>query len=281
MLTIRSNIAAAAARRQLSRSSHDVQGNFAKLSSGYRITQASDDAAGLAVVTNMVAQIRGYQQATRNANDGISVIQTVESALNEGSRLLTRLRELTMQAASDGIGTTERGYLKSEVDNILQELDRISASVEYNSVKVLDGSLTTMSFQVGVRGTTNDYIAVTLKDVGLSSLGLAGSAYSTKFTKTAFAGVFRGLLDKLDTAIETISNFRADLGASANRLMSVMETISVATQTTEAAASRIRDVDVAEESAKLSANQVLVQAGVSVLAQANQAPQAALKLLGG
>jgi flagellin len=281
MLTIRSNIAAAAARRQLSRSSHDVQGNFAKLSSGYRITQASDDAAGLAVVTNMVAQIRGYQQATRNANDGISVIQTVESALNEGSRLLTRLRELTMQAASDGIGTTERGYLKSEVDNILQELDRISASVEYNSVKVLDGSLTTMSFQVGVRGTTNDYIAVTLKDVGLSSLGLAGSAYSTQFTKTASAGVFRGLLDKLDTAIETISNFRADLGASANRLMSVMETISVATQTTEAAASRIRDVDVAEESAKLSANQVLVQAGVSVLAQANQAPQAALKLLGG
>lgn len=281
MLTIRSNIAAAAARRQLSRSSHDVQGNFAKLSSGYRITQASDDAAGLAVVTNMVAQIRGYQQATRNANDGISVIQTVESALNEGSRLLTRLRELTMQAASDGIGTTERGYLKSEVDNILQELDRISASVEYNSVKVLDGSLTTMSFQVGVRGTTNDYIGVTLKDVGLSSLGLAGSAYSTSFVKTASAGVFRGLLDKLDTAIETISNFRADLGASANRLMSVMETISVATQTTEAAASRIRDVDVAEESAKLSANQVLVQAGVSVLAQANQAPQAALKLLGG
>lgn len=281
MLTIRSNIAAAAARRQLSRSSHDVQGNFAKLSSGYRITQASDDAAGLAVVTNMVAQIRGYQQATRNANDGISVIQTVESALNEGSRLLTRLRELTMQAASDGIGTTERGYLKSEVDNILDELDRISASVEYNSVKVLDGSLTTMSFQVGVRGTTNDFIAVTLKDVGLSSLGLAGSEYETKFVKTASAGVFRGLLDKLDTAIETISNFRADLGASANRLMSVMETISVATQTTEAAASRIRDVDVAEESAKLSANQVLVQAGVSVLAQANQAPQAALKLLGG
>ena len=281
MLTIRSNIAAAAARRQLSRSSHDVQGNFAKLSSGYRITQASDDAAGLAVVTNMVAQIRGYQQATRNANDGISVIQTVESALNEGSRLLTRLRELTMQAASDGIGTTERGYLKSEVDNILQELDRISASVEYNSVKVLDGSLTTMSFQVGVRGTSNDYIAVTLKDVGLESLGLDGANYSTKFKKTASAGIFRGLLDKLDTAIETISNFRADLGASANRLMSVMETISVATQTTEAAASRIRDVDVAEESAKLSANQVLVQAGVSVLAQANQAPQAALKLLGG
>lgn len=217
MLTIRSNIAAAAARRQLQRSSSDVQGNFAKLSSGYRITQASDDAAGLAVVTNMVAQIRGYQQASRNANDGISVIQTVESALNENSRLLTRLRELTMQAASDGIGTTERGYLRSEVDNILKELERISASVEYNSVKVLDGSLTNLSFQVGVRGTSNDYISVKLQDVGLTSLGLNSTNFETSFSSTASAGVFRGLLDKLDSAIATISNFRANLGASANR----------------------------------------------------------------
>jgi flagellin len=146
MLSVRTNVAALNARRYMTKVSNDLQGNFAKFSAGYRITQASDDAAGLGVTTTLTAQIRSYHQAARNAKDGLSVVQTIESALNESTNLITRLRELTMQAASDGIGTVERGYIKSEVDNITAELQRIAEAGEFNGRKVLDGSISAVSF---------------------------------------------------------------------------------------------------------------------------------------
>lgn len=281
MLSVRTNVAALNARRYMTKASNDLQGNFAKLSAGYRITQASDDAAGLGVTTTLTAQIRSYHQAARNAKDGLSVVQTIESALNESTNLITRLRELTMQAASDGIGTVERGYIKSEVDNITAELQRIAEAGEFNGRKVLDGSISAVSFQVGIRGTSSDVLNIGLTPVDLSGLGLDSSNFATAFSAGLSTGGFRSFIDTLDTALATISNFRARLGAAANRLTSIQDTISVAAESAEASRARIRDVDVAEETAKMSANQVLVQAGVSVLAQANQTPQAALKLLGG
>lgn len=281
MLSVRTNVAALNARRYMTKASNDMAGNFAKLSSGYRITQASDDAAGMAVTTTLTAQIRSYHQAARNANDGLSVVQTVESALNESTNLITRLRELTIQAASDSMSPVERGYIKSEVDNIIAELKRISDSGEFNGLKVLDGTTSQLQFQVGIRGTSNDVLTIQLQPVGLTGVGLDGANFQSAFLATASAGDFRGFLPTLDNAIAYISNFRASLGAAANRLTSIQDTISVASESAEATRARIRDVDVAEETAKMSANQVLVQAGVSVLAQANQTPQAALKLLGG
>jgi flagellin len=281
MLSVRTNVAALNARRYMTKASNDMAGNFAKLSSGYRITQASDDAAGMAVSTTLTAQIRSYHQAARNANDGLSVVQTVESALNESTNLITRLRELTVQAASDSMSLVERGYIKSEVDNIISELKRIADSGEFNGMKVLDGSTSQLQFQVGIRGTSNDVLTIKLEPVGLTGIGLDGANFQSAFISTASAGDFRSFLPTLDNAIAYISTFRASLGAAANRLTSIQDTISVASESAEATRARIRDVDVAEETAKMSANQVLVQAGVSVLAQANQTPQAALKLLGG
>jgi flagellin len=289
MLSIRTNMASVNAQRNMNKATQALQGNFAKLSSGYRITKASDDAAGMGVSTNLRSQILSYKMAMRNAQDAVSVIQTTEAALNESASIITRLRELTVQAASDGLGTTERGYLSKEVTQLTEELDRIANITEFNGRNLLS-SAPQLQFQVGIRNTSNDKINITIDKATLGGLGLSGSATGTfeatfsanasKSGNLSAAEGYKGLLSRLDTALNSISNRRATLGATANRLQSAQNTLAIAMESAQQANSRIRDVDVASESSKLSANQVLVQAGVSMLAQANQAPQAALKLLG-
>ncbi len=288
MMSIRSNLSSLAAQHSLMMNQSSLDSSLAKLSSGYRITKASDDAAGLGVSANMTAQLKSYDQASRNANDGISVTQTAEAGLNEVTNILTRVRELAMQSASDGIGTTERGYIQSEADSLLAEVDRIGATTEFNGVKVY-GAAAAFQFQVGIRGTANDVIKVdtTGMAVTTAALGTGGGGSAIATLKTGGAADLatsatqsQSALAVIDQAINEVSGFRADLGASANHLTSALSTIASASESVSAANSRIRDVDVASETAEMSRAQILVQAGVSVLAQANQAPQLALKLLG-
>jgi flagellin len=246
---------------------------MAKLSSGYRITKAGDDAAGLGISSNLEAQIRSYNQASRNAADGQSLIQTAEGSLNEVTSILSRMRELAMQAASDGVGDTERTYINTEAQALNSEIDRIANATEYNGTALLNASAT-LTFQVGIRNVaTNDQIDVSTGSVLSSDLGTNGVSLVNRTGG-------QDALALVDAAIETVSGLRASFGASGNRLESVVATIQSSSENLSAANSRIRDVDVAEETAKLARAQILMQAGVSVLAQANQQPQLALKLLG-
>jgi flagellin len=271
-MSIKSNISSLNAQRNLMSTQMDLDSSLSKLSSGFRITKAGDDAAGLGISVNLQSQIRSYNQATRNAQDGISLVQTAEGALNETSNLLTRLRELAMQSASDGIGNTERGYVQEESDALVAELERISQATEYNGTSLLNGAAT-LSFQVGIRNVAaNDRIDVSTVDATTATLGVDALDMST-------AAGAQAALAAIDTALQTVSAARATFGSVGNRLNSVVSTIQTASENLSAANSRIRDVDVAEETSKMSRSQVLLQAGVSVLAQANQQPQIALKLL--
>jgi flagellin len=263
-----------------------LDSSMAKLSSGFRITKASDDAAGLGVSANLTAQVASYQQASRNANDGLSVVQTAEAAMNETTNILTRMRQLAMQSSSDGIGTAERQDIQKETDALATELDRINATTEFNGSSVF-GAAAPLTFQVGIRGTNNDFLQVdtTTMQVDSGSLGDGTNTIADLKTGGAMdlatsATQSRTSLSVIDAALNSVSANRATLGAFGNRLESVLSTIAQATESASAANSRVRDVDVAEETAKMSRSQILVQAGVSVLAQANQQPQIALKLLG-
>jgi len=277
MLSIRTNVSSLAAQRNLSQTTMGLESTLGKLSSGYRITKASDDAAGLGVSTNLQAQMRSYDQAIRNAGDGQSVVQTAEASLNETSNILTRMRELAMQSSSDGISNTERAYIQEEANALISELDRIDNVTEFNGTTIF-GAAAALTFQVGIRSTTDDFITLdtTAMNVDAASLGVDGGTIDLQTD----AATSRATLTAIDAAINSVSNFRSELGAVANRLTSVTNTIRVAAESIASANSQIRDVDIASESAKLSSSQVLSQAGVSVLAQANQAPQVALKLLG-
>ncbi len=271
-MSIRSNISSINAQRNLMSSQMDLDSSLSRLSSGFRITKAGDDAAGLGISVNLQSQIRSYNQATRNAQDGISLVQTAEGALNETTNVLTRLRELAMQSASDGIGNTERGYIQDETDALVGELERIAQATEYNGTSLLNAAAT-LTFQVGIRNVAaNDRIDVSTVDTTTATLGVDTLDLSTS------AGA-QAALTALDTALADVSAARATFGAVGNRLNSVVATIQTASENLSAANSRIRDVDVAEETSKMSRSQVLLQAGVSVLAQANQMPQIALKLL--
>jgi len=273
-MSIRTNVASLNAQRNLTQTQNTLDSSMSRLSSGYRITKAGDDAAGLGISTKLEAQIRSYNQASRNANDGVSVIQTSESSLNETTNILTRLRELAMQSASDGIGNTERGYIQTESDQLVSEVDRIAAVTNFNGTQLLDGTGGTLDFQVGVNGTANDVISFTTIDATATTLGVNGLDLSTKVAAS-------GALTTIDAALASVSTARANLGAVGNRFQSAINNISAFTESLSAADSRIRDVDVAEETSAMARANILQQAGVSVLAQANQQPQLALKLLGG
>jgi flagellin len=272
-MSIRTNVSALDAQKNLMGTENDLNSSLAKLSSGFRITKASDDAAGLAISVNLGAQIKSYNQAVRNGNDALNVVQTADASLNETQNIMTRLRELASQSASSGVSNTERGYIQNEVDGLVSEVDRIANATEYNGVALLN-SAASLTFQVGIRNVaSNDQIVVTTASATSSSLGLNALSLST------LTGAQQAL-GTIDTALQSVSSTRATLGAQANRFNTV---ISVATQSSvslSSAQSRIRDVDVAEETSNMSRTQILMQAGVSVLAQANQMPQVALKLLG-
>ncbi len=286
MLSIRTNVASLSAQKSLAGSTESLQSSMSKLSSGMRITRASDDAAGLGVSQNLTAQVKSYNQAARNAADGLSVVQTAESALNETGNILTRMRELTMQSSSDGISNTERAYIQEETDALIGELNRIDNSTEFNGTKLF-GAAAALTFQVGIRGTADDFLSIdtTAMAVDGASLGngtdtISALASGGTMNLETSAAQSRSALEVIDGAIDNVSQYRSQLGAVANRLESVQSTIASASESAASANSRIRDVDVATETANMARANVLQQAGVSVLAQANQQPQIALKLLG-
>lgn len=275
-LRINTNISSIAAQRALGLTKNNLDNNFRKLSSGERITRAGDDAAGLAISEKLKAHIRGLRQAKRNSDDGVSLIQTAEGAINEVSNIIIRLRELSVQAASDTVGDTERGFSNIEFQNLLEEIQRISEGTEFNGRKLLDGTGGVVEIQVGIHNDpTNDRIKYdsTTTDTTLEAIGLIGEQIASKEGAQLS-------LKKLDDALVRINGTRANLGALQNRLQSASNSIAITEENFSAANSRIRDVDVAAETADMAKNNILSQAGVSVLAQANQAPNFALKLLG-
>lgn len=275
-IRINTNTASLSAQRALGNTKRRLDANLRKLSAGERITRASDDAAGLAISEKLKAQIRGLRQARRNAEDGISLIQVAEGGMSEVSNILIRLRELAVQASSDTIGNTERQFTDLEFQSLKEELERIALSTEFNGRNLLDGTGGIFEIQVGVHNDAfQDRISVdsTEIDTSLASLGLSAESVGTK------EGA-RTSLTVLDDALVSLSGMRAKMGALQNRLNSVVNTLAISDENFSAANSRVRDVDVAEETASLTKNNILTQAGVSVLSQANQTPQAALKLIG-
>jgi flagellin len=273
---INTNISSIAAQRALSINSRESEGNLAKLSSGSRITKSADDAAGLAISEKLKANIRSLKQADRNANDGISMVQTAEGGLNETSSILTRMRELAMQTSSDTVGDVERGMSNMEYQNLKLELERISQVTEFNGKKLLNGEGDKYDFQVGANNDDfQDRISYDAKQVssGMSNLGISEVDVSTK-------GGSQESLALLDGAIEKVSGFRAFLGGIQNRLVSTSNNLQVNVENISAANSRIRDVDYAEATATKAKNDILNAAGTSVLAQANMNGQNALKLIG-
>jgi flagellin len=273
-LTINTNTASLAAQRNLSGTQRALSSNLSRLSSGQRINIAADDAAGLGISEVLKGHIKGMSQASRNANDGISMIQVAEGAMNEQAGILTRLRELAVQSSNGTLGTTERGFIDTEADALVTELTRISTVTEFNGVNMLGADAGAIDMQVGIRGTADDRISVTFTATDATTLGVNAIDLST-------AAGAQGALATIDTAISNLSTSRATVGAAQNRLTFTLNTISSAHENLSAANSRIRDVDVAEETAAMTRHQILSQAGVAVLAQANQLPAAALSLLGG
>lgn len=275
-MRVTTNIAALNAQRNLVGSQRLINDSMAKLASGSRINKAADDAAGLAISEGLKAQIRSAAQAQRNANDGISMVQTAEGGLNEIGNIVVRLRELGIQAASDTVGETERGMLNKEVTQLKSEIQRISSVTTWGTTKLLDGSSPKFDFQVGLfNNAEEDRISFNASEnvATLDALGLTGIDFSSK------EGA-QDALSKLDMAQTSVSGTRANLGALQNRLTSTVDNLGVAQENMSAANSRIRDTDVAQASSEMTRNNILLQAGTSTLAQANQSNQLALKLIG-
>ena len=276
-MRISTNVAAINAQRSLAGSQMNIQDSLAKLSSGSRINKSADDAAGLAISENLKAAIRSNRQANRNANDGISLVQTAEGSLNEIGNIVTRLRELGVQAASDTVGDVERGFLNKEVVQLKNELQRIAQSTAWGSTKLLDGSSPQFDFQVGINNNEfEDRITFNAAEnvATLDALGMAGLDYTTK------EGAQEALMT-LDAAQVNVNGMRSNLGALQNRLTSTVNNLMVTEENMSAANSRIRDTDVAAASAELTRNNILLQASTAALAQANSQSGLALSLIKG
>ncbi len=272
-IRINTNIAAINTRRNLSNTTAQFQKSMEKLSSGLRINRAADDAAGLAISEGLRADIRALEQASRNAGDGISMVQTAEGALDEVSNILLRMKELAEQSLTGTLSDTERGYLDAEYTELQNEINRISDSAEFNGTKLLDGAGGSVNIQVGTGTAAYDSIAVDLSgDMDAAGLTLAVGVDTAANAATA--------MGQIDAAIETVSGARADFGAVQNRLESSIRNINNTAENLSAANSRIRDVDIAAETSRMTSLQILQQAGVSVLAQANMSSGLALSLLG-
>ncbi|MBT6324962.1 MAG: flagellin FliC [Bdellovibrionales bacterium] len=274
---INTNVSSIAAQRSFSKINRQMTGSLEKLGSGSRINKAADDAAGLAISEKLKANIRSSKQANRNANDSISLIQTAEGGLNEVSNILTRLRELSVQSSSDTIGDTERSFVDLEFQQLTQEIDRITKSTSFNGNNLLDGSSGVFDFQVGINGDPDsNRISYDSNNTttSLSELGLEGLNSLTKEQS-------QDNLGSLDQAIEKVNSNRARLGSIQNRLQSSIQNLEIRTENLSSSNSRIRDTDIAEESANLAKNEILSAANASVLAQANNSGSIALKLIAG
>ncbi|MFK7871680.1 MAG: flagellin [Oligoflexales bacterium] len=276
-LRIATNVSSLTAQRHLRNTRRLLDKSLERLSSGYRINRAGDDAAGLAISEKLRARTRGLVQAQRNASDGVSLIQVAEGGLNEVQNILVRLRELGVQAASDTIGQKERRYLNEEYQSLKEELDRIANSTEFNGTVLLDGTGGSLDFQVNTGGSNLlgvDRISFNAfkLDVNVDKLGLEDVGIGDKFSS-------QRSLELIGRAVDEVASIRGELGALENRLTSTVKNIAISVENLSAARSRIKDVDVADETASLTKHSILMQAGVSVLAQANNVPRMALSLL--
>ena len=274
-LRINTNLSALASMRTLSNTKHALDGSLERLASGNRINRAGDDAAGLAISENLRAQVRGLRQAKRNAQDGVSLIQVTEGGLNEISNMIVRLRELAIQAASDTLGDKERSFTDREFQALKSEIQRVADSTNFNGNPLLNGRAGIFEFQVGIHNNpVSDRIVYNAENanVSLESLGMVGESVSTKIGAQTTLSV-------LDDALMRVNSVRADLGAVQNRMQSTINSLAISDENLSAANSRIRDADLAQEVSEMTKNNILMQAGVSVLGQANQSSQAALKLL--
>jgi flagellin len=273
-MNINTNVASMVAQKNLGQNQKMLQTSFNRLSSGLRVNTAADDAAGLAVSESMKSQIRSYSVAERNAADGISMAQTAEGALGEVHAILGRMRELSMQAANGTLTTSDRGQINNEFGTLQSEIGRIQGSAQFNGVAVVGAATSSVTFQVGLNNASSDQITVAFGGVALTTL--TGTSTSVDTVTNALNS-----LSTIDGAISSVSTSRAKFGASMNRLEIASSNIQTMRLNLSAANSRIRDVDVADETAQLARNQVLTQAGVSVLSQANQLPQMAFGLIRG
>lgn len=275
-MRVSTNIASINAQNTLSKSQRSVNKSFAQLSSGSRITKAADDAAGLSISETLKSTIRGYEQARRNANDGISMVQVAEGGLGEISNILTRFRELGVQAASDTVGETERQFIDKEVQQLKLEMQRIAESTRFGKTNLLDGTGEEFQFQVDINNDDfKDRIGfdASQQEATTSALGVDGFDFSTKDGA-------QEALEVLEGAQKQVNGHRANLGAIQNRLISTTENLSTGIENFNSANSRVRDADIAKSSAELAKNNILLNASVGVLAQANQQPAMALKLIG-
>jgi len=276
-LSLQTNLSSLTAQKNVNRSERTLALSMERLSSGMRINSAADDAAGLAISEKLRAQARSLSQAQRNANDGVSLIQTAEGALNEVSDMLVRMRELSVQAANGTLGYTERQSLDAEFSQLRSEIDRIADVTEFAGIKLLNGAQATgLTFQVGTKNMTTDRIVVSITDTHVSGINSCLSSDVITSQNGAWAA-----MSHVDAAISAINSKRGSLGAKQNRLFTTINTLAGQYEQISAANSRIRDTDVAVETANLSRTQTLMQAGISVLSQANQSPSMALALLGG
>jgi len=271
-LFINTNVSSLEAQKNLMHNQSNLQKSFNKLSSGYRINTAADDAAGLAISESMKSQVRSYTVAERNASDAISMAQTAEGALGEVHDILGRMRELGVQASNGNLTQTDRSYIQTEFVSLQSEVSRIQSSAKFNGKQLVNTTASNVTFQVGLSNSASDQITINFG--GLSLSGVTTAAVSGATASTALAS-----LSAIDTAIQSVSTARSNFGAAMNRMDVATSNIQTMRLNLSAANSRIRDVDVAEETSKMSRNQVLTQAGVSVLAQANQLPQLAFGLI--
>ena len=272
-LYIQTNTASMVAQNSLSKTQGMLGNSFQRLSSGYRINSAADDAAGLGISKSMEAQVRSFAVAERNANDGISMAQTADGAAEQVHGILTRLRELAVQGSNGTLSVNDSQNLNTEFQALTSEVDRIANVITFNGQNLLD-AVATVTYQVGINNSADNVISVTFGGANVSALGLSLVSVST-------VADAQGALNTLDTAIQTLAQVRTRFGTAMNRLQGAVANLQSLQTNLSASLSRIRDADIAQETSALARNQVLSQAGASILSQANQAPQLALSLLRG
>jgi len=272
MSVINTNVKSIMAQNALTTNNRSLSKAMEQLSTGKRINGAADDAAGLAISSRMQAQIRGLNQGVRNANDAISMIQTAEGSTKEITNMLERMRELSVQAANDTYGTDDRSAIQTEVDELVEEIDRIATNTEWNGKKILGDAATNYSYQVGSGSTTSSSVTVTFDQMNATSLGV------NSLTLDSYANA-TSAISSIDAAIQTVDTFRATLGAKINRMTSAADNLANISMNTAASRSRIEDADYASATTELARTQIIQQAATAMLAQANQQPQAVLSLL--
>ena len=274
-LTVNTNISALRAGRQLGNAQSALSTSLERISSGKRINRAADDAAGLAVATNLKTEAMSIRQGMRNANDGISIIQVAEGAYNEAIDIFQRMRELAVQSASEALHDDERAYVQDEYAQLGEELDRLADVTEFNGINLMDGTTTTISVQVGAQNDPSSRIDITLGSLDATAIAMARGP----FTNVTGPTKARDALDKVDAALDELNRYRSDLGATQNRLDSAISSGSVYAENLDAARSQIEDADYATETANMTKNQIMQQASLAALVQAKNLSQSVLSLI--